>query len=60
MYENYEMYIHRAYGPGQKVNTWSAGCQTMKLTDFEEFKKILANAAKANQKTFTYLLLNNW
>ncbi len=35
------MYIHRAYSEAQKqtVNTWSAGCQTLKFEDFEEFRK---------------------
>lgn len=60
MYEGYTMYIHRASRKNQTDNTWSAGCQTMRFEDFEEFKKILAIAAKAGQKTFTYLLVNSW
>ena len=60
MYEGYTMYIHRASRVKQPDNTWSAGCQTMRMEDFEEFKKILAIAAKSGQKTFTYLLINNW
>ncbi len=32
----------------------------MRMEDFEEFKKILAVAAKSDHKTFTYLLVNNW
>ena len=51
MYEGYAMYIHRTSRTKQPDNTWSAGCQTMRLEDFEQFKEILAIAAKSGQKT---------
>ena len=38
------MYIHRGYSEAkrQTINTWSAGCQTLKYEDFEEFRKSIA------------------
>ncbi len=57
MFEGGTMYIHRGYKTGQPVNTWSAGCQTMKFEDFERFRKNIA-VGKANSQTeFTYLLI---
>lgn len=56
MYEGGTMYIHRGYREGQKVNTWSAGCQTMKFEDFEIFRKSIAEGNKAGQLRFTYVL----
>ena len=52
------MYIHRSYKEGSPVNTWSAGCQTLKYEDFEEFKKSIVAGGTAGQLEFTYVLIS--
>ncbi len=58
MFEGGTMYIHRAYKTGRPLNTWSAGCQTLKYEDFEEFKKSILAGNQAGQMEFTYVLVN--
>lgn len=59
MYEGGTMYIHRASRKGTKEGniTWSAGCQTMPLENFLEFKKCIAVGNKAGQLQFNYVLV---
>lgn len=58
MYEGKTMYIHRGYRQGQVVNTWSAGCQTLKFEDFEKFRESIASGKKAGQTQFSYVLVD--
>lgn len=60
MFEGGTMYIHRGYSEAkrQTINTWSAGCQTLKYEDFEEFRKSIAAGNAAGQQQFTYILID--
>lgn len=49
-----DMHIHQ----GGNTDTWSAGCQTLKLSHWNIFSEQIEKGRKAGQKQFTYLLVN--